>query len=258
MDAKLKYKAKKIKIVFFDIDDTLRVKHTGYIPASIQQVFKSLKDRGILTGIASGRTPYGLVPEIKALHPDYFVMINGSYVEDAKSKVVYHRPIPQNLVEAVLNWAQGIGIEYGMLGSQKGTLSARTDRINQVIDLIYEGLEIAPDFYRENDIYQLLTFERDGEEVELPEALQADLRSVRWDAISSDIVLKDSSKATGVAKIVEKLGLKPENVLVFGDGLNDIELFDYAGISIAMGHSHPELQKHADYITKKSRRRWHF
>ncbi|HEM3462237.1 TPA: Cof-type HAD-IIB family hydrolase [Streptococcus suis] len=251
MDAKLRYKAKKIKIVFFDIDDTLRVKNTGYIPESIQQVFKSLKEKGILIGIASGRTPYGLVPEIKALKPDFFAMINGSYVEDAKGQVVYHQPMPQNLVESVLNWAKEIGIEYGMLGSQKGTLSARTDRISQVIDLIYEGLETNPTFYKENDIYQLLTFEKDGHEVELPEELQAELRSVRWDAISSDIVLKGSSKATGVAKVVEKLGLKPENVLVFGDGLNDIELFDYAGISIAMGHSHPELQKHADYITKK-------
>lgn len=84
MDAKLKYRAKKIKIVFFDIDDTLRVKTTGYMPESIRQVFKSLKEKGILTGIASGRTPYGIVPEIKALQPDYFAMINGSYVENAK------------------------------------------------------------------------------------------------------------------------------------------------------------------------------
>jgi cytochrome c-type biogenesis protein CcsB len=97
----------------------------------------------------------------------------------------------------------------------------------------------------------MLTFENDGQKVELPAQLQEDLRTVRWDAISSDIVLKDSSKAAGVAKIVEKLGLKPENVLVFGDELNDIELFEYAGIAIAMGHSHPELQKRADYITKK-------
>ena len=29
MDVKTKYKAKKTKIVFFDIDDTLRVKVTG-------------------------------------------------------------------------------------------------------------------------------------------------------------------------------------------------------------------------------------
>lgn len=250
MDAKLKYKAKKIKIVFFDIDDTLRVKNTGYIPDSIQQVFKSLKEKGILTGIASGRTPYGLVPEIKALQPDFFAMINGSYVEDAKGKLVHHQPLSQELVEKVIAWTKEVGIEYGLLGSQKGTLSARTERISQVIDLIYEGLETDPEFYKDNAIYQMLTFEKDGQEVELPEELQADLRTVRWDAISSDIVLKDSSKAAGVAKVVEKLGLKPENVLVFGDGLNDIELFDYAGISIAMGHSHPELQKRADYITK--------
>lgn len=46
MDAKLKYKAKKIKMVFFDIDDTLRVKNTGYMPESIQRVFKELKKKG--------------------------------------------------------------------------------------------------------------------------------------------------------------------------------------------------------------------
>lgn len=251
MDAKLKYKAKKIKIVFFDIDDTLRIKETGYIPESVKQVFRSLKEKGILTGIASGRTPYGLVPEIKALQPDYFAMINGSYVEDAKGNVVYHRPIPKELVEETIAWAKGQGIEYGLLGSQKGTLSNRTERISQVIDLIYDGLETNPDFHQVADIYQMLTFENDGQEVELPSSLTDELRSVRWDAISSDIVLTESSKAAGVAKVVEKLGLKPENVLVFGDGLNDLEVFDYAGISIAMGHSHPELQKRADFITKK-------
>ena len=44
MDVKTKYKAKKTKIVFFDIDDTLRVKVTGYMPESIKYVFKSLKE----------------------------------------------------------------------------------------------------------------------------------------------------------------------------------------------------------------------
>ena len=87
----------------------------------------------------------------------------------------------------------------------------------------------------------------------MPTQLQEDLRTVRWDAISSDIVFKDSSKL--VAKIVEKLGLKPENVLVFGDELNDIGV-EYAG-AIAMGHSHQNC-KNVLIILRKSRRRWHF
>ncbi|MCW1085568.1 HAD hydrolase family protein, partial [Streptococcus anginosus] len=60
-----------------------------------------------------------------------------------------------------------------------------------------------------------------------------------------------TSKALGVSKVVEHLGLKPENILVFGDELNDLELFDYAGLAVAMGVSHPEAQKKADFITKK-------
>ena len=55
MDAKTRYKAKKIKIVFFDIDDTLRNVETGYVPASITRVFSQLREKGIYTAIASGR-----------------------------------------------------------------------------------------------------------------------------------------------------------------------------------------------------------
>ena len=76
MDAKLRYKAKKIKIVFFDIDDTLRNSKTGFIPSSIPIVFKQLREKGILTGIASGRGIFGVVPEIRELKPDFFVTLN--------------------------------------------------------------------------------------------------------------------------------------------------------------------------------------
>ena len=38
--------------------------------------------------------------------------------------------------------------------------------------------------------------------------------------------------------------------MVFWSGLNDLELFDYAGISVAMGISHDNIKEKADYITK--------
>ena len=59
-------------------------------------------------------------------------------------------------------------------------------------------------------------------------------------------------------KVVEHLGLKPENVMVFGDGLNDLELFDYAGISVAMGVSHEKIKRKSRLYYKNIRRRWHF
>lgn len=251
MDAKTKYKAKKIKAVFFDIDDTLRVKDTGYMPPSIPKVFEALKKKGIITGIASGRARYGVPQEIQDLNADYCVKLNGAYVKDKDKNIIFHRPIPADLVEKYKTWADEVGIKYGLAGRYEAVLSARDELVNDAIDIVYHDLAVNPDFNKEHDVYQMWTFENQGDDLQLPEELAEHLRLVRWHDHSSDVVLKGTSKALGVSKVVEHLGLKPENVLVFGDELNDLELFDYAGLAIAMGVSHPETQKKADFVTKK-------
>ena len=250
MDAKLRYKAKKIKVIFFDIDDTLRNSKTGFIPSTIPTVFQQLCDRGILTGIATGRGIFGVVPEIKALKPDFFVTLNGAYIEDKKGSVLYSHKIARDKVEEYIAWTKEVGIDYGLVGSHEAKLSRRTEMISQAIDPIYPDLEVDPDFYQKEDIYQMWTFEDQGDDLTLPESLASTLRMVRWHEHSSDVVSISGSKAAGVAKVVDQLGLKPENVMVFGDGLNDSELFDYAGISVAMGISHDNIKEKADYITK--------
>ena len=250
MDAKLRYKAKKIKIIFFDIDDTLRNSKTGFIPSTIPTVFQQLREKGILTGIATGRGIFGVVPEIQELKPDFFVTLNGAYIEDKKGHVIYSNKIAKDKVEEYIAWTKEVGIDYGLVGSHAAKLSRRTETISQAIDPIYPNLEVDPDFYRKEDIYQMWTFEDQGDDLTLPESLASTLRMVRWHEYSSDVVPISGSKAAGVAKVVDQLGLKPENVMVFGDGLNDLELFDYAGISIAMGISHEKIKEKADYITK--------
>ena len=250
MDAKLRYKAKKIKIIFFDIDDTLRNSKTGFVPSTIPTAFKQLRDKGILTGIATGRGIFGVVPEIKALKPDFFVTLNGAYIEDKKGNVIYSNKIAKDKVEEYITWTKEVGIDYGLVGSHAAKLSRRTEMISQAIDPIYPDLEVDPDFYQKEDIYQMWTFEEQGDDLVLPDTLASTLRMVRWHEHSSDVVPISGSKAAGVAKVVDQLGLKPENVMVFGDGLNDLELFDYAGISVAMGISHDKIKEKADYITK--------
>ena len=250
MDAKLRYKAKKIKIIFFDIDDTLRNSKTGFVPSTIPTAFKQLRDKGILTGIATGRGIFGVVPEIKALKPDFFVTLNGAYIEDKKGNVIYSNKIAKDKVEEYITWTKEVGIDYGLVGSQAAKLSRRTEMISQAIDPIYPDLEVDPDFYQKEDIYQMWTFEEQGDDLVLPDTLASTLRMVRWHEHSSDVVPISGSKAAGVVKVADQLGLKPENVMVFGDGLNDLELFDYAGISVAMGVSHEKIKEKADYITK--------
>lgn len=251
MDAKTKYKAKKIKAVFFDIDDTLRIKASGYMPASITYVFEQLKAKGIMTGIASGRAIYGVVPEIRALNPDVFVTINGARVLDKKGEVLYKKPIPREITQKYVAWAKSVGIEYGFAGKDKPVVSARIKLIDDAMVPVYGVCEVDPDFHLTNDVYHMWTFAENNADLVLPEELAEEIRMVAWHPHSSDVVRNGTSKASGVAHVAELEGLKPENILVFGDELNDMELFDYAGLAVAMGISHPELQKKADFITKK-------
>ena len=202
MDAKLRYKAKKIKVIFFDIDDTLRNSKTGFIPTSISTVFKQLREKGILTGIATGRGIFGVVPEIRELKPDFFVTLNGAYIEDKKGNVIDSNKIAKDKVESYIAWTKEVGIEYGLVGSHTAKLSTRTELISEAIDPIYPDLDVDPDFYEKEDIYQMWTFEDKGDNLHLPDSLADKLRMVRWHEHSSDIVPISGSKATGVEKVV--------------------------------------------------------
>ena len=57
-------------------------------------------------------------------------------------------------------------------------------------------------------------------------------------------------KRSGLSQeaLAEKLGLAREEIAAVGDGLNDLELLEYAGIGAAMGNGVPELKQAADRV----------
>ena len=55
------------------------------------------------------------------------------------------------------------------------------------------------------------------------------------------------SKGTGLAYVVDRLGLALDGVVAFGDGENDIELLEEAGFGIAVEDGNPLLLERADW-----------
>lgn len=70
-----------IKIIFFDIDGTLRPFETGVIPKSTQDAIKKVHDAGIITAIATGRHWLEIRNEnlIEGMRFDAFVTLDGEY-----------------------------------------------------------------------------------------------------------------------------------------------------------------------------------
>jgi peptidyl-prolyl cis-trans isomerase B (cyclophilin B) len=247
---KILEKAQKIKIIFFDIDDTLRVKDSAFMPESITEVFHKLRENGIMTGIATGRNLFGVVPEVRALKPDFYVAINGAYVENGQTgEVLYKNTFSTELIEEIITWLKNEQSEYSFVAADSLKISKWNKIASDAIGPVYAELEENPDYHKTNEIYQMLTISDHDNQLKLPENLTDKIRLVRWHPNSSDIVPMEGSKAIGCQQVLEELGLEAENMMNFGDGLNDRELFDFAGLSVAMKVSHPEILEKADYIT---------
>ena len=63
------------------------------------------------------------------------------------------------------------------------------------------------------------------------------------------IISHEGGKVMGMEQILKFHGISREECIAFGDGENDIEMLQFAGIGIAMGNADPEVKESADYVT---------
>jgi len=67
-----------------------------------------------------------------------------------------------------------------------------------------------------------------------------------------DILPKDNNKGINLKKIAEYLNIEIDNVIAFGDGLNDVSMVEMAGIGVAMENALEQVKNVANYVTKSN------
>ena len=65
-----------------------------------------------------------------------------------------------------------------------------------------------------------------------------------------DINSKKTNKGNAIKGVQEKLNISPDETMVFGDYLNDLEMMQNASHSYAMKNAHPEIISTSKYITE--------
>lgn len=64
-----------------------------------------------------------------------------------------------------------------------------------------------------------------------------------------ELVPKGFNKAVGIAAVCRLFDIPREDTVVFGDSNNDLSMFEYAAVKVAMGNASPKIKELADYIT---------
>lgn len=65
-----------------------------------------------------------------------------------------------------------------------------------------------------------------------------------------DIMPRGISKAKAIEEMCNYLKINLSQTVVFGDGLNDIEMFNVGGYKVAMGNAVKKIKNLADVVTK--------
>lgn len=244
----------QIKVVFFDIDETLIVKDKDYLPDTVKPAIQQLKANGIIPAIATGRTPSSFPPKIKNLVAetgiDLLVTMNGQYVS-YRGEVLAKHPIATEKIRQVVDFLEQHQIEYAFVSNHAIAVSDITPTVRSAMDPLRTAYHVDKHFFKTNDVFQILPFYDASQDQTVAESGILDgLKTVRWHPNSVDLFDAEGSKARGISAALRHLGIEMKNAMAFGDGLNDVEMLSTVGVGVAMGNAHDELKKLADHVAE--------
>lgn len=78
--------------------------------------------------------------------------------------------------------------------------------------------------------------------------LENDYKLMRNEVYILEVLNKNSGKSESLRKLLDILDMDSEEVMYFGDGMNDVKSLELAGVGVAMGSGKKEAKDAADYI----------
>ncbi|MGN0709936.1 MAG: HAD hydrolase family protein [Anaerovoracaceae bacterium] len=237
------------KYIFFDIDNTLAVGTPGkqYVPQSAAEAIDELRSKGHFTAIATGRAHAMAESYRKQLGFENMVSDGGNGITiDGRLRELH--PLPYEKCLRVIDECEEKGIAWAVQTDDSDTRLAPDGRFLSETHDVYMKTRTVPglDVTQYQNIYKMYIAGRYP--IENTIVSVSEVPHCRYH--ETYFFVEPTDKARGIREMVDILGGNPEDVIVFGDGENDLSMFDGEWTCVAMGNAVPELKAKADFVTK--------
>ena len=243
----------RYKAILLDVDGTL----VGFgqdapTPAVVAAVGQ-LQKQGVRVIVATGRGPSHIDENfLGGILPDYVIAFNGAYIMDAAGNALFASPMSEEqfaLVETLGRQGHPVGYSFddgyylyhnaeklvtlsGATAKDTGKLRLHFDDTRHTRGMPYVSFcnypdALAPKFNQDNPTLKL----------------------VYHRANTYDLCQAEHNKATAATWLLKDLGLDWQDVVAIGDGGNDMEMLQAAGLGIAMGNAPDFLKEAAGHVT---------
>ncbi|MDT9605055.1 HAD family hydrolase [Lactobacillus johnsonii] len=244
-----------IKQIFSDMDGTI-LNNVGEINP---KTAKFLRNYPIPLTLVSARAPMEMESTINELNltgPQ--IAFNSGLIFEKTShgiKRILSNPIPHDLAIKIITFIREKFPEatISWYTTEKWNIFKVNKDINFQVELTKRQYHLQNKVDKE-DIYKIMVLDVD-EKITRP--LAASLKEKFPNLVNTkttgpkycEITSCKAVKSAGIKYIQQKYHLQKNELIAFGDGENDIEMFQEVGVSVAMGNAVDEVKRIATIVT---------
>lgn len=246
-----------IRFIATDIDGTL-LNSKYELSDEFYPVFQMLREKGILFAVASGRQFYNLKQQFAAIDEELiFIAENGNYVNYQNNELLVHT-LSADQVKELIRKAESIPDSYLILCGKDGAyihsdhpvFLSELKKYYSVFTFVESLYEVA-----HKDILKVTICDLKDAETNSYTYFRED--EYRFKVKVSGKIWLDISEANGdkgqaIRLIQQKYGISPNETIVFGDYLNDLEMMQQAYYSFAMANAHPKILETARFKARSN------
>ena len=247
---------KKVSLIAIDLDGTLLTGARVLAPEGAG-LLKEVAQKGVHVILSTTRNPDTVQPFCRELEIDApLICTNGAQIWGSPDGPVWaYYTIPQAVALAIALWADGYDWE---LSTTIGSMTYWHGRPGQTLGPISPNITImgTNSAAISGDPVRIL--------VSQPEAI-ASIRSLCQTKFAGQcrtetyykpdgrvhslcIFAPHADKGTALALICDRLGVERETVMAIGDNLNDLAMFRYARLSVAMANAPGAVKQKATVV----------
>ncbi len=255
-----------IRMIASDLDGTLIPEGTQQLESGFLDVLSELLERGYVFYAASGRQYANMRRIFKGFEDRIgFICENGALAfEKEEQKYILRIPKEKTLeiAEDILRFPE---TDICLSGVKACYIRPRSEWFsNQIYHVLRNRCELFEDPSKIDDqivkiALYVYDFPKNANRIrDFFTEKYGDFADFVWGGNDwIDMIQKNSGKGLALQAILEQKGLKPEELMVFGDNQNDISMLELTPHSYAMIHAKEDVKSHAahtcDSVTKQLR-----
>lgn len=261
----------KYRLIAFDMDGTL-LDDTKQIPQRCLDALFAAEERGCYIVPATGRMYSGLPESLHKPQLQYHILINGALVYDSENQSIIHEAnMAADKSAAFCRYLDDLPLIYDCYIGNEGFMQAdmhdaaepyfeKSKNMYRYVMDTRTKVDCLADYMEERNegVQKMQIYFRPWQEDFRQEMLKKipqlfpDFMATTSLPNNIEINSRFAGKDKGLKALCDKLDIPLRQTIAFGDGSNDFEIIQAAGLGVAMENGEEHVKAVADAIAKSN------